>query len=364
MVNIIGFSGKQRHGKDTSGDYLVKHHGYTRIGFADALKDACRSIFGFSDEQLYGNLKEVDDEFWKASPRKVLQYVGTDLFRDQLSMILPEVGNDIWVKVVENKILSNPDKKYVITDVRFENELAFIKKYHGMTIKVQRDVLNNADSHVSESYIDNMITDYTIKNNGTLEELYEKLDNIMFNNNYRKIHDFDKIKIIDDETLYIFDIDETLMVYDGIDKKWWKKNIRSRPEEEVLEDWIEHVTNNEPKHTAEESFRNLLNNIGFGDDNNKNNVICLTARKEVLKDLTEKHLLQIGVNNIPVYYSNGNCKGKKLQEIVKNEYPLTKNIVFVDDNKKNLAAVTKEFHGSDIKVYCYYFKFLENKEVL
>jgi hypothetical protein len=178
-LNIIGITGRKRHGKDTLGDYLVSNYGYTKIGFADALKEGCRHIFGFNDDQLYGNSKEIDDDFWKASPRKVLQYVGTDLFRDQLSKILPEVKDDIWVKVVEKTILQNPDKKYVITDVRFNNELEFIKKYNGLTIKVQRDTLTNIDSHISESFIDELQTNYTIKNSGTIEELYENFNNIV-----------------------------------------------------------------------------------------------------------------------------------------------------------------------------------------
>ena len=115
--NLIGICGRKRHGKDTLGDYLVDNYGYTKIGFADALKEACRCIFGFNDDQLYGDLKEVDDEFWGASPRKVLQYIGTDLFRLKIAEILPQVNDEIWIKVVENKILQNPDKKYVITDV-------------------------------------------------------------------------------------------------------------------------------------------------------------------------------------------------------------------------------------------------------
>jgi hypothetical protein len=92
---------------------------------------------------------------------------------------LPEVKDDIWVKVVEKTILQNPDKKYVITDVRFNNELEFIKKYNGLTIKVQRDTLTNIDSHISESYIDELQTHYTIKNSGTIEELYENFNNIV-----------------------------------------------------------------------------------------------------------------------------------------------------------------------------------------
>lgn len=182
-LNIIGICGYKRNGKDTLGDYLVSNYGYTKIGFADAMKEACKNIFGFNDEQLYGDLKEYEDEFWKISPRKTLQFVGTELFRHRISELLPDVKDNIWIKVVEKKILDNPDKKYVITDVRFFNEFEFINKYNGLTIKVKRDTIDNDDSHISESFIDNIYTDFTITNNGTLEELYEKLNAIIFHNN-------------------------------------------------------------------------------------------------------------------------------------------------------------------------------------
>ncbi len=359
--NLIGISGRKRHGKDTLGDYLVKHHGYTKIGFADALKEACKAIFGFNEEQLYGDLKEVDDKFWKTSPRKVLQYVGTDLFRDRISDVLPEVQQDIWIKVVENKILQNPDKRYVITDVRFDNELEFIKRLNGLSIKVQRTNLkhNITDEHSSESYIDNLVTDCVINNNGTLEQLYEKLENTLdFKQfcKYDKISDFSGIKLLDnnDETLYVFDIDETLMVYDGIDSKWWRKRMNETNENEtaVLDDWLNHIAINKPKHTHESSFNTLLNNV------NRSNVICLTARKESLDNSTKQHLAEIGVKDIPIYYSDGwNSKGSKLKNIIVTTYPTIRNIVFVDDNKNNITSVNKVFSSDKgIKVYCYYFK--------
>ena len=45
---IIGLGYKARVGKDTVGDYLVKNHGFVRLGFADALKNGCAAMFGFS----------------------------------------------------------------------------------------------------------------------------------------------------------------------------------------------------------------------------------------------------------------------------------------------------------------------------
>jgi len=358
---LIGISGRKRHGKDTLGDYLVQNYGYTKIGFADALKNACKAIFGFNEEQLYGDLKEVDDKFWKTRPRKVLQYVGTDLFRDRISEVLPEVQQDIWIKVVENQILQNPDKRYVITDVRFDNELEFIKRLNGLSIKVQRTTNNKSacakDEHSSESYIDSLETDCVINNNGTLKQLYEKLENTLAYKQfckYDKISDFSGIKLLDNDnnTLYVFDIDETLMIYDGIDRNWWKKRINetNNDEESVLDEWLNHINNNEPKHTHESSFKSLLDKI------HKINVICLTARKECLKDVTEQHLAQIGIVDLPIYYSNGNCKGKVLKEIVVTSYPTIRNIVFVDDNKNNITSVNKVLSNNNIKVHCYYFK--------
>lgn len=182
---LIGITGRKFNGKDTVGNYYVSNHGYVRLAFADALKKACGEIFGFTDEQLYGNEKEIIDEFWKVSPRVVLQYVGTDLFREQLCQIMPEVGNNIWVKVVQKKILSawksNPNACFVVTDVRFPNECKMIRDMGGIVIRVKRDSVNNtADTHSSETEIENLTVDFEISNNGTKPELYDNAKNILF----------------------------------------------------------------------------------------------------------------------------------------------------------------------------------------
>ena len=70
-------------------------------------------------------------------------------------------------------------------------------------------------------------------------------------------------------------------------------------------------------------------------------------------------MTKIGIINIPIYYSNGTCKGKMLKNIIK-DYSKINNIVFVDDSKKNLHDVTREFHNIGIKIQCYYFKYIEN----
>jgi len=173
---IVGITGRKFNGKDTLGKYFIDELGYKKLAFADSLKEGCRCIFGFTDEQLYGEKKEEIDEFWKATPRKVLQFVGTELFRNQLAEIMPHLGHDIWVEVVRKKILDNPDTNFVITDVRFPNECEIIKKMGGIIIRVNRDSVNTTvDLHQSEIEIEKLDVDTVIQNDGSIDDLYVKL---------------------------------------------------------------------------------------------------------------------------------------------------------------------------------------------
>jgi hypothetical protein len=182
--SIIGITGKKFNGKDTAGIYLINNYGYERIAFADALKNACKCIFGFTDEQLYGDKKEDIDEYYGISPRKIFQYVGTELFRNKLKEIIPFIDDKIWIHVVKKKILDkikeNPECKIVITDVRFENEANLIKELGGCLIRVTRNIMNiTNDDHESEQQIDKLYADYDISNNGTIEELYNDIKKII-----------------------------------------------------------------------------------------------------------------------------------------------------------------------------------------
>ena len=172
---VIGITGQKFSGKDTLGDYFVNELGYTRIAFADALKEAVKCIFDFDDEQLYGSKKEIPDDYWNFSARQALQFVGTDLFRNQISTLSPHIEKNIWVHVVKRKILNriekDPHAKFVITDARFPNEIDMVKELGGIVIKLRRNN-NNTDTHESEALIESLYCDYDISNNDTKENLY------------------------------------------------------------------------------------------------------------------------------------------------------------------------------------------------
>ena len=186
-MSIIGFLGKARAGKDTAADYLVKNHGYIKMSFAHPLKEICRTLFGFTDDQLYGNKKEELDSNWGVTPRRTLQFIGTDMFRNNIEKLFPDIGNNFWAHCVkvkyEQELKNNPNFKCVISDVRFQNEIDMINSLQGDVIKVQRDVADNIESqytlHESEINIDNLVGYKEISNNSTIIDLHSKINNIL-----------------------------------------------------------------------------------------------------------------------------------------------------------------------------------------
>jgi dephospho-CoA kinase len=184
---LIGLFGQKRVGKDTIADYLSEKYGYKQMAMATQLKEACTVIFGFSYEQLYGDLKEVVDERFDITPRRAMQYLGTDVFRKHIKSIIPNIGENFWVNRVEDKIKQlrseNPTINIVVSDIRCANELDMISRLGGIIIKIERPnlhLLYEPDMHESEAGILNITGyDYSVINDGSIEELHRKIDDIL-----------------------------------------------------------------------------------------------------------------------------------------------------------------------------------------
>jgi len=178
--SVIGIVGHKRNGKDTIANVLINHNGYERYAFADPLKQACGIIFMLSDDQLYGDQKEVLDPRWNTSPRKLLQITGTDLFRNQLTELIPEMnfGSDrtLWCYRFRLWLEQQTEpKRIVISDTRFEDEADIIHSLGGVLVRVVRPSIVSNDTHPSETEQDKIVCDYTLINDGTLDELEQKV---------------------------------------------------------------------------------------------------------------------------------------------------------------------------------------------
>jgi len=163
---VIGIAGPARSGKDTVARFIMEAlNGYTRMSFADPIKEMARVGFGFTHEQLHGDHKETVDQTFECTPRHVLQTLGTDWGRE---MIHP----DVWVKAMEFRLVPGT----IIPDVRFENEARLIRK-RGVLIHVEsnRATIDAGSNHVSEAGVEPEHGDFIIPNYGTLDELRENV---------------------------------------------------------------------------------------------------------------------------------------------------------------------------------------------
>jgi len=160
---LIGLMGKARSGKDTVADYLVNNYSFEKVAFADPVKDFVEKHFHIPKEELYGKKTHLS--------RRVLQGIG-DGCRE-------EFGKNIWIE----KLTENTKEKgdLVISDVRYANEAAYIKKNGGVLIRIIRDsgqpIEYNA-GHVSEIEQEKVIPDFSIHNDRDIPALSIKVDRI------------------------------------------------------------------------------------------------------------------------------------------------------------------------------------------
>lgn len=196
---IVGLCGLIGSGKNTVAERLMSEHDYIGISFAETLKDAAACIFGWDREMLEGATKEareereLKDEWWserlgfEVSPRYMLQFMGTEVMRDNLHQA-------IWALATEKRIIDTQEyfssitgrkPNFVISDVRFPNEIAMIRRLGGKVMHVQRGELpawfgkDPSDIHESEKAWNNEQFDALILNNGTIEELNQTIDNLL-----------------------------------------------------------------------------------------------------------------------------------------------------------------------------------------
>lgn len=172
---IIGFTGKKQSGKTEASMCL---NGFKLLNFKDALINEIRSGFPKlleeicrAEAQLNLDWYNVDKLFKKKPPlmRALMQNYGTDVRRKDEE----NYWTDRWLDRVRYM-----DTNIVVDDVRFINEAEAVRLVDGIIIRIERPGLTNQDTHVSELEMDEIEADITIVNDGTIEELCEKVNGI------------------------------------------------------------------------------------------------------------------------------------------------------------------------------------------
>lgn len=164
MTAVIGITGRAGAGKDTFATMLHHHFPtYTRYAFANPLKMATEFMFGWPRAMLEDrDLKEQVDPKWGFSPRRAMQLLGTEFGRT--------LRQDLWLHFAQLKL--DESEGMIVTDVRFENEAAWVRE-RGILIHVYRPDNNLAidGSHASEAGVTQEPNDYLVMNTGDLDDL-------------------------------------------------------------------------------------------------------------------------------------------------------------------------------------------------
>jgi hypothetical protein len=144
IIGLVGFAGS---GKGTVADILCEKYGFTKVSFADVVKDITAQMFGWDRHLLEGDtdesraFRESQDDWWTArlgkpiTPRNMLQLMGTEAGRDTFDQ-------NIWIHNVERKIhnmrVNEFKERFVIADTRFPNEIEAIRNWGGHVVRVMR----------------------------------------------------------------------------------------------------------------------------------------------------------------------------------------------------------------------------------
>ena len=172
---IIGLSGYARSGKDEVAKILVEDYGYTRVAFADKIRELLLETNpqvkdGFRIESVVGAYGWDQAKVLFPEIRKLLQDLGVGARK--------VFGDEFWVAQALKQV--HFEENWVITDVRFTNEADRIKQYDNSQLwRVKRTGVDAVNGHVSEHDMDGYPVDMILKNEGTLEDLRTMVRNRM-----------------------------------------------------------------------------------------------------------------------------------------------------------------------------------------
>jgi len=193
---VFGFSGDKGCGKDTIADYLSIKHNFTKLAFAEPLKQSVSfafhvsmdelgsgtnkdqefafpiivTEFHLSDflEHLHDNYYEIPEDVKSSiiskyqgipfmSYREILQIFGTEICRR-------EIDNDIWITIMRKRVKESPTHRIILSDVRFKDEKDYVGELGGKSVLIIRPSISCDDTHESENNLNGEEYDVIVTN--------------------------------------------------------------------------------------------------------------------------------------------------------------------------------------------------------
>lgn len=211
MDTRIAISGKMASGKTTLTSVLTSEYGYRQVVFAGGIKQLAAAVSQSRPnryDNIYNIIKEVclndadkaEDCFHVLTNEIMPGFMGHDLtvkddksrlFYQTLGQRFKEIDYDIWIKHALASI--NPGEKIVADDMRFKNEMQYLKEKGFTTVRLEISPLLQLERmakmygridpirlmDISEVDLDDSKFDYVIDASLPLEEVRRQLINII-----------------------------------------------------------------------------------------------------------------------------------------------------------------------------------------
>lgn len=177
---IIGLTAAKGSGKDLVWNMINNHLNdiqtvkWRRVAFADPIKNKICELFNISKDMLdilkrSKTISISDDEYRYG----ILS--GRDFVRN-IGMMMRGYDDQQFNRYVKNQIESHPNTNFVVTDVRFDNEVELVRSLGGVIVKIDRPGYTY-DHHITESGTIN--GDYLINNDGSKEQLWNQVEKVI-----------------------------------------------------------------------------------------------------------------------------------------------------------------------------------------
>jgi hypothetical protein len=196
--NVLDLESQEFKNRELDKNWWTYKHLDTGTGARPKFEYTERSCNNLSPEELAG----LGDRITKPTYRSLLQAIGTDSVRNI-------IGDNTWINALfadykgvfrgggglSDDDLTQDYPNWIIPDTRFPNEADAIKQNGGILIRVNRNwrfehglkVVHNliptSEQHPSETSLDNYEFHHVIDNDGTIEELVEKVRKILLQEN-------------------------------------------------------------------------------------------------------------------------------------------------------------------------------------
>lgn len=194
-MEIIGLSGYARSGKDEAAKVLVNEFGFTRVAFADKLREVLYALnpvvgvdVGKFDLRGHGIMHDQNEvsQIWTRL-RDLINAVGWEGYKEtrfgsEVRGLLQRLGTEagrqtLWDTIWIDAAFNGTDAdKIVVTDARFFNEFDAIRERGGKIWRIEREGVGPANDHPSETEaVDYPYFEEVLLNNDTVEDWHNKI---------------------------------------------------------------------------------------------------------------------------------------------------------------------------------------------